>query len=370
MLPTITLGRASRSRMSRFWQRFYASCSQMNWDALALMTLTHMLASYLLLRIAGETDLHSGLTFLYFYVVTSSTVGYGDFSPTTFWGQWIVVAWMIPGGIMIFTALVGKAVSSMVEQWRRTLSGSRDYSDWENHIVIVGWRGVTSQKLVEQIRGDTSDTRDILVLGVVDQNPLPDHVTYVRAKSLNDLEAMHRAGISSASTIIVTAESDSSTLGAALCVEKLLAEESKKATARSRGHVVAYFVEEDAGKILSSHYPHIETVISISVEQTVQAAQDPGSSEVIRHLMSNLEGETQFRIVVPDGVDPMRAGDVLAYLRMNKRATLIGHRCGSSEALKLNPDDDLPVVSGDSLYVIAAKRICGADLDWSAVCPS
>ncbi|MEG3694111.1 ion channel, partial [Vibrio coralliirubri] len=81
----------------------------LNGKNLLFTFLGYIALSWSMLYLAGETDLTSSVTvFAYYLVVTASTVGYGDLSPTTVAGQWIVILFVIPGGLSLFAALLGK----------------------------------------------------------------------------------------------------------------------------------------------------------------------------------------------------------------------------------------------------------------------
>ncbi|MCV5755639.1 potassium channel family protein, partial [Escherichia coli] len=69
--------------------------------------------SWWLLVLAGETALtDSFANFIYYLMVTASTVGYGDHSPVTDMGKWVVVLFVIPGGLSLFAALLGRVAGS------------------------------------------------------------------------------------------------------------------------------------------------------------------------------------------------------------------------------------------------------------------
>ncbi|WP_009994740.1 ion channel [Rhizobium sp. Kim5] len=63
-------------------RRVYLSLSELAWSALLVILVAHLVASYLLFLLAGEGDLVGNpVDFLYYYMVTATTVGYGDLSP-------------------------------------------------------------------------------------------------------------------------------------------------------------------------------------------------------------------------------------------------------------------------------------------------
>ena len=80
----------------------------LNGKNLLFTFLGYVFISWLSLYLVGETDLTSSFTtFAYYLVVTASTVGYGDLSPTSVAGRWIVILFVIPGGLSLFSALLG-----------------------------------------------------------------------------------------------------------------------------------------------------------------------------------------------------------------------------------------------------------------------
>ena len=84
-------------------RRVYLSLSELAWSALFILLVIHLAASYLLFMLAGEGDLVGNpIDFLYYYMVTATTVGYGDLSPKSGFGRIIAVLFVLPGGIAIF----------------------------------------------------------------------------------------------------------------------------------------------------------------------------------------------------------------------------------------------------------------------------
>lgn len=95
---------------------FQANLFVLNGKNLVFAFAGYVVTAWVLLVLAGEHDLTSSLTtFAYYLVVTASTVGYGDLSPTTEIGQWVVILFVIPGGLSLFAALLGKVATEGVE---------------------------------------------------------------------------------------------------------------------------------------------------------------------------------------------------------------------------------------------------------------
>lgn len=119
----------------RFWEGLTHIISEPSWLTILLMTIGHMLISLIGLVIAGETELLQ--VFAYWYAVTASTVGYGDFSPATVAGQYITALWVIPGGVAIFAAILGKAVSDINERVTMKRNGQGSFEKESGHVVMV-----------------------------------------------------------------------------------------------------------------------------------------------------------------------------------------------------------------------------------------
>ncbi len=60
---------------SRFAKRLYARISDLSWDIVLLLTVTHFAASWSLLWVVGGEDIASSDVFWYFYATTATTVG-------------------------------------------------------------------------------------------------------------------------------------------------------------------------------------------------------------------------------------------------------------------------------------------------------
>ena len=106
---------------------------------LLLLVIGYTVVSYILLFAVGESALiQSPTDFLYYLVVSASTVGYGDMSPTTMAGKWVVMLFVIPGGLGLFALAVGRVASVFIDYWKQGLLGRRKVSV-ENHILVLGW---------------------------------------------------------------------------------------------------------------------------------------------------------------------------------------------------------------------------------------
>ena len=126
--------------LGRLLAILYRNIARLTWAALLAFLILHLGIAWLAFLLAGEDKAAALSTFWYFY-------GYGDVTPATLAGRLITVLWIMPGGIVLFTAVIGKLVQTMSQLWSRRMRGEGDYSDHQGQFVIFGWseRGGTTQ---------------------------------------------------------------------------------------------------------------------------------------------------------------------------------------------------------------------------------
>ncbi|MGH1462066.1 MAG: potassium channel family protein [Neptuniibacter sp.] len=191
----------------------YRHFKNMRWQAVFALLLSYGLSSWLLMNYAGESHL-IGHDFLYWLVVTASTVGYGDLSPETALGKSFVAFYIIPFGLGLFALTVGKFAAFSAFQWRKGIMGLKDL-ELHNHIVVVGWNEQRTLPLLKLLKAEAQQNlnRDICLCVSEDMdNPMPGTVEFVRTLTLNDKDELNRASIKDASTIIIDCAQDDQTL--------------------------------------------------------------------------------------------------------------------------------------------------------------
>lgn len=346
--------------LARVAKRIYVRVSGLSWDTVITLTAFHFGVSWGLLFLIGGENIASGDIFWYFYVTTATTVGYGDYSPATEAGRMVTVLWIIPGGIALFTTIITKVVQQISDRWRKTMRGLSSYENLEDHVVILGWHGSRTQRMVDHIRGDRGEHEREIVLCSAQtiENPLPDQVRFVRGAALNTPDLLRRAAVANAKYIIALGHDDNESLAAALGA----------AAVNHDAHLVVYFDQQSFADLLKAHCPHAECNVSLSIELMVRSAQDPGSSRVQRQLLSTLEGPTQFSLQVPRDIGALSYGAVFSELKNKHDATLFGvAETTLGDDLILNAPASHQVDPGTILYFMAARRIEAMEIDWSAL---
>lgn len=313
---------------------------------LTLLLIAYVALSWGLLTLSGEQSLTSELsTFIYFLMVTASTVGYGDHSPQTAIGKWIVVLFVIPGGLTLFAALIGRLASGAVDYWRAGILGKRRVGV-ENHILLLGWNGQRTMHLIRMLQHEEEGKRPIVLCSRSDiENPLPGEIGFVKVNSYTDAQEMEKAAIDKAGCIVVDNLEDDITLSAALY----------SANVNPTAHLLAYFKDEALSRLLSQHCPNAECIPAVGAEMLAKAAVDPGSSALHQELLASTRGMTQYSTVYPQANSPITVEQAFDYMKRHFHSTLIALDVG--KGIELNPDLDRVISSGSRVFYIADERI-------------
>ncbi|WMN88198.1 ion channel [Vibrio parahaemolyticus] len=319
---------------------------------LVVISLLYISLSWGLLVLAGETELTENFSsFIYYLMVTASTVGYGDHSPVTDLGKWVVVLFVIPGGLSLFAALLGRVAGAAVDYWRAGIIGKRRVRV-ENHIVLLGWNGSRTMHLIRMLQHEESGKRPVVLCSRSDiENPLPGEINFIRVTSYTDSQEMSNANITQASCIIVDNLSDDITLSAALYC----------ASVNPDAHLLAYFKDEALGRLLSQHCPKAECIPAVGAEMLAKAAVDPGSSALHQELLASTRGMTQYSVIYPENQPTTRIENLFGFIKKHHHATLIAIDLG--EGIELNPDLSTEVPPNSKLFYIADERI--EDFAWN-----
>ncbi len=333
--------------------------SEMRWYTLLLALAFYSISSWLLLFLAEEKALLNISDYIYWLIVTGSTVGYGDMSPSTPAGKLIVALYIIPLGLSIFALVIGRVASWVSYQWRRGARGLKPLNV-SNHILIIGWNEKRTHQLLKLLikeKLDTPENPDIVLCVKADiENPRPSDIDFVRVGSFNHDEDMDRACIESASTILIDNPYDDITLTTALYCSKR----------NPKAHKVAYFEDETLVGLLQQHCPEVECTPSVAVEMLAKSAFDPGSSLLHHDLLDVEEGQAQFSVDLPASAQELTVEHLFMGMKKQYNATFIGYSAPEyANKISVNPDFADIVKAGNKVFYIAEHRI--NNIDWNSL---
>jgi voltage-gated potassium channel len=311
----------------------------------SLSTIILFIVSWFVMTKYESTSIPDFQTFVYWFITTISTVGYGDISPATLPGRAITICVMIMG-IGLFSILAGTVITIIISLKEKILKGLFKIVK-ENHILILGYHPQKTQRMVDEILADTKRTNRaiILVTDQVEKNPIPTIIDFVHGDITNE-STLNKASADHASHVIISAKDDNETLMACIVITK---------TAKN-AHIVAYINNPKYIPHLKDVNKNIVVVASNSVETMVREMQDPGVSGLISDLLTTRKSQTCFRIILDAEIPETTFGKVAGALKEKKEITLLGIWSDEEEEALENPPSITPVVTGSILYVINQHR--------------
>ena len=320
----------------------------LTFKSVLIISLLYFSISYCLLTLTGEVEITAPNNFFYWIVVTASTVGYGDLSPSTLSGKIVTALFVIPFGLSVFALSITQTsltINSIIQRKVKGLHMSRAQS----HYLIIGFHSERTLKLIELLHNDSqikSDKKSIVLCVTKNiENPAPHLVDMIKVTSFSDDTSMQRTNIDKAKCIIIDSQLDDETLRAALYCQSV----------NPNCHTTAYFQDDSVAKLLKDLHPHIEIVPSVSIEMLVKASLDPGSSQLHKQLLDNTVGMTQYSDIY-EGED-IDVKTIFIDIKKTFNATLIGIQKQNNQEVFLNPSHDQIITSGDNLFYICQSRI-------------
>ena len=309
---------------------------------------------------AGEQQLTAPKNWLYFFVTTATTVGYGDLIPSSQFGRMVAAVFMLPVSVMLFAGFLGKCSSTVIGLWRRQMLGQADYSEMQGHLVVLGWHPTKTPRMLQLLFAETHDFHNNVILCAVDDmaNPNPDRVKFIKGESLSSEEVLYRASVEKAARIIVHHKNDDQTLVTCLAV----------CSTGTQAHIVAWFESSDVAELVRLHCPQVECQTSLAPDLIVCAAHDPGSSRLQSQLLSPLTGSTQFSMQIPSDFMGTTFGKLFAFMKLEYDAMVLGIANSATGCdLHLNPPNEYAVLAGQLIYYMASKRIHAKKVGWAQI---
>jgi len=345
--------------------RFKRIIGEVSLPTILSITAIHSTSSFLGLKWLGEEAITANVPeFIYWYLVSCSTVGYGDLSPSSEFGKLFTVLFILPIGLSLFAMLLGKAANLFIEGRNKLMSGKRDFSHLENHILIVGYEPRKTNKLVELILADKNRTKRFILIASDDghKHPYPDEadIGYVNLDDYTSEISMQKMAVVNADKIIVCGENDAESFKLAVhCATSI----------KEGGYITTHISDEDAAKTLRGLKLPIEVTTPHRSEQLVKSMQDNGTSMLFNQLLTNGFAQTTYIIPSIDILTKldkptMSFGDIKEIFSEQLGAMLIGvSNDRLANELKVNPSNSVNVANGQYLFYINNLRICADEIE-------
>lgn len=298
-----------------------------------------------------ESPVNPELSFndaLWWGIVTSTTVGYGDYFPVTQGGRIISIILMLVG-ISSFGFITATIASVFIENKLKEGMGLMNI-EFDGHIAIIGWNN-KSKIILEELIQDNCHAKIVIVDERERLNLKYKNVYFVHGNPTKD-ETLIKANISNAHTVIVMADeklandgmADAKSVLICLAVDKL----------NTNIHLITEVLNEE-------NVPHFkranvnDIIISnqMSSRVMVRSALYKNVSHALKELLTNTYGNQIYESKVKKEDAGMSFKDIVCKYMEEHNSIILGI---ANKEVFLNPDKDRLVQEEDIIIYISKDK--------------
>src|SRR5258708_5065435 len=339
-----------KRRIQKWW-------SKAPWLTLLVLLTALYVVGYVMMRSQepAGSRIRSLSTYTYFFVITVTTVGFGDVVPVSTAGR-LTAGLIAIGGIGAAAVALSSVFASVGNFIKRREKGFLEF-EMKGHIVIFGNRGGETTSLIQRLVADQQShgAQIVLCSQGTERNPFPDLIEFVRGEPTSN-DVMVRACVKDAGKIIIHASTDYESISIALAVKETNPDAPIVVKANDPGK------EVDIERV---DRKRVVCVRSIDVPMIVREIHNPGITRVFENLLSP-EGQDLRSIQVPDG-KTFNFGRLAHHFREQHGAILIGMRPAGSVLTSqgiLNPAFEAIIEGGMFLDYISRNPVT---IEWETL---
>ena len=307
-----------------------------------------------------ESGVKEGLSWddaLWYSVISVTTIGYGDYSAETVGGRLGTVFFTVILGLGSFSVAVGMSIDWFAEFLDK---GQRGMSDIvaDRHILVVNFP--SSERVVQLVDELQSDPRHqnreiVIISNGIERLPFTrEKVLFVRGSPLEQ-ETYQRAVVDKAEMAIVLATSYSDPNSDAVVASSVAVLDHFQPDL----HIVAECLDP-RHRLLFDSVRSDAVVLSLKISSNLLAQEvyDPGLSQMMEVITSNVQGTTLFSVDLTKPQKPMSYSDLAKQL-LDRNINLI---CVLRGKETFTGFMSLQVEEGDRVIYAAEHRVDGEDL--------
>lgn len=326
---------------------------------LMLIALTHYSVAYLLFSTAGETNMTSShIQFSYYWIVTATTLGYGDVLPTTEIGKLVATSFMIPLSIAIFGMFLTKVGISVATYFKKGVTGMHSFESLTGHTLIIGYHAVRTGEMLALLQAEQlSQSQIVLVSDTLEQHPCQERkdVLFCRVESMKDALSVRRMGVNTAGRFIVDGRGDDENYVLA----------SHYASLNPQAKIVTYITDTHSAERLQAQFGNVMVIIDNREELLIRALMDSGTGTLVNRLLRADAGPTFYMTPMLSGFSSTVCASDIATKLHRHHATFVGYAQDlQGVSLTLNPDPSTVLPGGPVfIHYIASRRFSSDQLN-------
>ena len=337
------------SLILRGYKKVLSRVHEYAWVTLFVSIALLYVLGYFVMLYAGEDQILENYT--WWFSVTITTVGYGDYSPLTTYGR-ICAGFIMFIGIGTVGLVIGKVAESVIDFANKNRKGLRKMKH-EKHTIIMGYRQGRTEKVIAELLSNNPAEKLVLCSFDQKENPIRFRgVDFVMGELASE-DVLQRSSAVAARNIIIWGASDNETFITAYAFRSV----------NTSAQMVCYLNNADHAEKIA-RLPALHTALNNVILPTsdyllAQELQDRESSSVVQQLIRNLDGENLYRFDIPPGNVAVDYLTVFIGVKKKYGATVLAVK---DSHLTLNPDLVFIVKSGMALFYTAPTRLADIDL--------
>jgi voltage-gated potassium channel len=283
----------------------------------------------------------------WWFVVTITTVGYGDFSPNSSEGR-AIAGFVMVSGIGAVAIIIGKLSELIISLASRKNKGLGVMST-KNHTLLMGYRKGSTEKVITELLANNPDEKIILCSEYQETNPINNAEIIFIQGELASGDVLIRSNASKAKNVIIHGRDDNQTFFTAFAFRDI----------NRSAHMVCNLNNEDHyDKIIKLPVDDIslnQVILPVNVFLMAQELQDRESSSVIQQLISNLNGENLYRFNI-DKTSEFSSDFKHVFFNMKLQYNAMALAIKDTKVI-VNPALSTQVYAGMAIFYTASSRI-------------